>query len=406
MATTKNNKNNVKTNFNYEVIVDYIKELVNIPSPTGFTHFVTEYLVNNAKEKNIDYDLTRKGAVIYKFLKSDNNTNKNDNLQKNNLENQNSQNNNLKNKNILFAAHVDTLGAIVSEVKDYGLKISSIGGYPPIYIIGDYCRIHTFDGKIYSGTILPENPAAHVNIELDNKKFKIKDLFIRVDIDPDRIKSYNNNLKENNNSSNESDKNCSNNCNSKENKIRLKDIFSNGNFVSFDPKFEYIDGFVKSRHLDDKASAAIFLYLSDLIIENKIKPQYNIYFYFNITEETGQGIAGFTDIDEMIVVDMGCVGNNVSGDEFNVSIAAKDSSGPYNYEITQRLIKLAKQFNIGHKIDIFPYYGSDGSGALRAGNDIKVALIGQGVSASHGLERTHIKGLTNTFDLIKAYIEN
>lgn len=368
----------------HEKIVDYIKDLVNIPSPTGFTHFITEYLVNNAKAKNIDFEITKKGSVIYKFL-GDFNSSKQQN--KENKTNFNDT------KNILFAAHVDTLGAIVSKVKDYGLKFSSIGGYPAIYVIGDYCKIHTFDGKIYSGTILPENPAVHVNDSLSDKKFKLEDLYIRVDLDLNK-----NNLSKN--------KNNDPNQNKEQEKIKLTDIFSNGNFISFDPKFDYIDGFVKSRHLDDKASAAIFLYLSDLINEKKITFKNNVYFYFNITEETGQGIAGFADIDEMIIVDMGCVGDKVEGDEFSVSIAAKDSSGPYNYEITQSLIQLAQKNNINYKVDIFPYYGSDGSAALRAGNDIKVGLIGQGVSASHGYERTHLEGLKNTFKLIKAYIEN
>ncbi len=178
-----------------------------------------------------------------------------------------------------------------------------------------------------------------------------------------------------------------------------------GNFISFDPGFNTVNGFIKSRHLDDKASCAILLYLADMIVEKKIELKKNVQFFFNISEETGQGIAGFTEnINDLIIVDMGVVGDGCNGDEYNVSICAKDSSGPYNYDLTQVLINVAKEESIGYKTDVFPFYGSDGSAILRSCRDMRIALVGPGVSASHGYERTHIDSLTQTQALIEAYI--
>jgi putative aminopeptidase FrvX len=329
-----------------ESIVSYVEKLVTTPSPTGYTKLVEQYLIENAQKKQIAFEHTRKGAVLYKF------------------ETEEAQ------LNVMFAAHVDTLGAIVKEVKRKTLKLSSIGGYPIMYVIGDYCRIHTFDDNIYEGTILPDNPAAHVNRGLGRMKLELEKLSVRVDLAL------------------------------KKKKDSLKNYIDVGNFVSFDPKFCAVNGFIKSRHLDDKASAAVLLYVADVLKERSADLSRNVYLFFHITEETGQGIAGFPHIDDLIIVDMGVVGDGAAGDEFHVSICAKDSSGPYNYELTQQFITLSKEHKIAYKTDIFPYYASDGSAALRAGGDVRVALIGPGVSASHGYERTHIDSLTNTAKLL------
>ena len=339
-----------KRTINSESLVSYIETLVNIPSPTGYTKQLEAFLLQHAHENQIAYTQTRKGAVIYKFE----------------VENAES--------NIMFAAHVDALGAIVKEVNHDTLTLSPIGGYPIIYLIGDYCRIHTFDGTIYEGTVLPNNPAAHVNKALNEMEMKIENFSVRVDI-------------------------------SLQPEETLEDYIEVGNFISLDPKFRYVDGFVKSRHLDDKASGAVLLYVADVLQQYAEKLKSNIYLFFNITEETGQGISGFPHIDDFIVVDMGVVGEGAAGDEFHVSICAKDSSGPYNYDLTQTLIRISKKHDIGYKTDIFPYYGSDGSAALRAGGDMRVALIGPGVSASHGYERTHVDSLTNTTKLILGFLE-
>ena len=307
--------------------------------------------MTRAQEQEIAFHHTKKGAVIYKFEQK------------------------RAARNVMLTAHVDALGAIVKEVHYDSLKISPIGSSPVLYLVGDYCQIHTYDGETYEGTILPDHPAAHVNNKLNEFDLKMENLSIRVDLPLDRGRES------------------------------LAHYIEVGNFVSLDPKYRFINGFIKSRHLDDKASGAVLLFVADLLKKAALKLQSNVYLYFNITEETGQGIAGFPEIDDLIVVDMGVVGLGTNGDEFSVSICAKDSTGPYHYDLTQKLVQLSKKHHIRYKTDIFPYYGSDGSAALRAGGDMRVALIGPGVSASHGYERTHIDALTNTTRLIIEYLK-
>lgn len=335
-------------------VVKYLETLVNIPSPTGFTQKVQNFLCQNAESKKISYKETRKGSILYEFSGSKHNK-----------------------KNIMIASHVDTLGAVVCQVEKDLLRLSSIGGYPLIYVIGDYCIVHTLEGKEYTGTILPDNPAAHVNKDLkNNTTLSFENIHLRMDLPLQK-------------------------------KQTLKDHVQNGSFVSFDPHFHHTNGFIKSRHLDDKASAATMLYIADLLKDDPAlldSLKANVYLYFNVTEETSQGVAGFPEIDELLVMDMGCVGKNLEGNEYSVSICMKDSHGPYHYGMTTKLIDLAKKNKIPHVVDIFPFYGSDGSMALQSGKDIQVALIGPGVSASHGYERTHEKALLATLQLTLAYL--
>ena len=337
-------------NLDVRQVVKYIEKLVNIPSPTGFTHKMAEYLIDNAKTKNINFYVTKKGAVIYKF-----------------------ESNKDQAETSLLAAHVDTLGAIIKNIKDNKIELDTIGGYPALYIVGDYCKIHTFDDKIIEGTILPKNPSAHGNKRLKDIKLQLEDLYVRCDIK----------LEENE---------------------KLEDYVQIGNFISFDPKFSNRNGFINSRHLDDKSQAAILLYTAD-VLKNIPDLSQNVYIYFNITEETMQGISCIPkEVDNLLILDMGLVADNINGDEYSASICVKDSTGPYNYHLTQKLIKLAKENNIKHHAAVFTHYGSDGSVALLSAHDLKVGLIGPGVSASHGYERTHIDGLLNTTKLLMAFL--
>ncbi len=273
-------------------IVEKIEKLVKIPSPTGFTGKVRDFLVENAEKKGINYTVTKKGAVIYSFGPKDV-------------------------PGTFFAAHVDALGAIVTEVDDDDerVKIATVGGYPALYIIGEICTIHTRKGKEYVATFLPDNPAVHVNSRLKEMVPDFENCSLRVDLT----------LKKGE---------------------KLSDFISVGDFVSLDCGFRYVDGYVNSRHLDDKASAGIFVYLSDIIKKNENKLKDRISFFFNVTEETGQGIAATPEGDDLIVVDMGVVGKGTAGSEKCVSICAKDSSGPYNYDLTNELIGLAEKFKI------------------------------------------------------------
>jgi putative aminopeptidase FrvX len=178
-----------------------------------------------------------------------------------------------------------------------------------------------------------------------------------------------------------------------------------GDFVCFEPHYtETSSGFIKSKFMDNKASCFVLFEVAKALKDKKIPVQ----LFFSNYEEVGHGAAtGFAEsIDEMLCLDMAVVGNNQAGREVLCSICAKDSSGPYDYEMRKKLVSLAQDKKIAYCQDVYPYYGSDGSAALRAGNDFRVALIGMGVSASHGIERTHKKGIQATIDLCLAYIKD
>lgn len=359
-------KNRIIDKIDNKKIIEHLEKVISIPSPTGNTKKVTDFLVEFAKINKIDYEVKNKGAVIFKFGGTKKVINYTKDEIKDNI------------KGICFAAHIDTLGLMVKSVSNETIKVTPVNGIPAIYAMGDYVTIEATDGSLYQGTVLPENPAAHVNKKLNEMVPNYEDSFIRLDhkfSDDDKIKDH----------------------------IQI------GDYVFLDPKFKYIDGFIKTRFLDDKASCAIFIHVAEILKdfekEDKVCFLKPVYMYFNVTEETGQGIANLPDIDELYIVDMGVVGTGVEGSEFSVSICPKDSSGPYNLELTKKLEILAKRNDIKYVKDVFPYYGSDGSAALRAGLDIKVALFGVGVSASHGYERTHEIGLLNTAKLMCSIIE-
>ncbi|HAF06976.1 MAG: M42 family metallopeptidase [bacterium] len=332
------------------MIEKYIEELVKIDSPSGFTKEVITYIEGKVSKAGYRTLKTNKGSLkVY------------------------------TGESPIYAltAHVDTLGGMVKEINSDGtLKITQIGGFPNNSFEGSYCKIRNFEGEIFTGTYLIKNPSTHVNRDVSKKERTTENMIIRLD---EEVKS-------------------------RDDVLKLK--INVGDYVFFDPKFELTkSGFVKTRFLDDKACSAI---LMDLLLNEKDKLKNKPFlFYFSTYEEVGHGGAsGFDEtVKELIVADMGVVGDGVEGDEFSVSICAKDSTGPYDFDIRNELVSICKTFNIPYKIDVFPFYGSDGSEALRAGYDMKVGLIGPGVSASHGVERTHLKALNATKDLLLKYIE-
>lgn len=176
----------------------------------------------------------------------------------------------------------------------------------------------------------------------------------------------------------------------------------NGDFISLDPRFRIDNGFVKSRHLDDKASAGVLLALAKEIKDKNIKINRPLYMMFTIYEEVGHGAASGhpAGIRDMVAVDMGVVHDDLTCDELKLSICAKDSSGPYNYDLTNDLVAIAKDLNLDYGLDIYPFYGSDASAAVSSDYDYRHALVGCGVAASHGYERTHEKAIKSLFDLL------
>lgn len=333
--------------------VELIKELVSIASPTGFTKEISTWMRSYIEEIGFSPTVTNKGAIIVKVPGKS------------------------SDKARLLTAHVDTLGAMVREIKADGrLKLTKVGGFSWNAVENETCTIHTRSGATYRGTILLHQASVHVYAK--SGQVERSDDTIEVRIDEVVTK--------------------------KEETAKLG--IEVGDFVSFDPRFEHTaSGFIRSRHLDDKASVALLLSLLQNVKQNKLQFPVDTYFYISNNEEIGYG--GNSSIPENVVeylaVDMGALGDGQASDEYTVSICAKDSSGPYHYELTSHLIQLAKQNDIAYKVDIYPYYSSDASAAVSAGADVKHALCGAGIESSHAYERTHEKSLDATYRLLEAY---
>ena len=338
---------------NKEYTINLLEEIINIPSPTGYCSSVIEYIEKTANEFGCRFEKNKKGNVIIEIEGEDNSY------------------------CVGIPVHVDTLGAMVRSVNSDGtIKITSIGGNLFPTLDGEYCKIHTRSGETYTGTMLSTSPAAHVYKDSKNKERNEENMMVRLD---EVVKS-------------------------KEDVQALK--IGTGDFISIEPKFTVTpSGFIKTRYLDDKAGTACALSLMELFKRLDKKPKNKVKIIVSTYEEVGHGCSNIPqDIDELVAIDMGCIGLDLACTEQDVSICPKDSTGPYDYGITSKLIRLAKENNIKHAVDIYPMYGSDVSASLAAGNDIKGGLIGPGVHASHGMERTHIDGIENTIKLIYAYL--
>lgn len=336
---------------------DFLKGLIDdiflTDSPSGFFHNINNVLI--LKLKQMGYDDVRvnnKGNVEVNIKGLDHC------------------------KRVAVAAHVDTLGLMVRSINADGtLKVTNVGGPSIPTLDGEYCKIVTRDNKIYTGTILSTSPAVHVYKDSATKPRDIDNMIVRID---EKVKS-------------------------RADVIKLG--INNGDYICYDSKTVVTEsGYLKSRFIDDKGSVCVILAVLEYMHANNILPKYDVTCYFTNYEEVGHGGATITKVSEFVAVDMGCVGLDLAGDECKVSICAKDSAGPYDYELTNHLISLAKEANLGYVVDIFPYYSSDVSASLRAGLDCKGALIGSGVSASHGMERTHLDGLLNTMKLLYLYL--
>ena len=336
-----------------DYVLEFAKTILNIDSPTGYCKEVIDFVEGEAKEMGYYTCRNEKGNLqIYVDGESE--------------------------KTIGMCAHVDTLGLMVQSIKSDGtLAFTNIGGPIIPTLDGEYCRIITRNNKVYTGTILSNSPAAHVYDDASSAQRKCDTMHIRID---EVVKNVDD--------------------------VKALGI-CNGDFIAIDPKTTVTEsGFLKSRFLDDKLSVAcLFTVLNELKQQN-IKPKHNLIIIISTYEEVGHGSSNIpSEISELIAVDMGCIGKDLACSEYDVSICAKDSSGPYDYELTSTLIDIAKANDLSYAVDIYPYYGSDVSAALRGGNDIKGALIGPGVHASHGMERTHYEAIKNTIALLLNYIK-
>ncbi|MDZ5712962.1 M42 family metallopeptidase [Jeotgalibacillus haloalkalitolerans] len=333
-----------------------LKELVSIPSPSGHTSEIITYIKNWFAERNIPSRVTNKGGLIVTLQGEDTHQHR------------------------VLTAHVDTLGAMVKTIKPDGrLSMTMIGGFRWNAVEGEYCTVETSEGTKYTGTILLHQASVHTYKDAGSADRSEQNMEVRLD---EVVKS-------------------------KEDAEALG--ISVGDFISFDPRPEITpSGFFKSRHIDDKASVAMLMKTVEQLAGDGLTLPFTTHFIIANNEEIGFG--GNSNIPfetvEYIAVDMGALGDGQSSDEYTVSICAKDSSGPYHYGLRKHLVQLAKENQIDYKVDIYNYYGSDASAAVRAGADIRHGLIGAGVDASHANERTHEKSLYHTESLILTYLQS
>ena len=334
--------------------VDMTKELLAIDSPSGYTDKAAAWVQKAFADLGFEAKITTKGGVLIDL----GGENVNDGL--------------------FLEAHADTLGAMVTEIKGNGrLKVTNLGGLRAENCEAENCRVYTRAGKVIEGTLQLCNASVHVNGDYSNAKRSFDTTEVVLDED------------------------ISSAADTRKLGIEV------GDMVCFEPRTRVTEsGYIKSRFLDDKLSVGILLGFAKYLKDNNITPARRVYAHVTVYEEVGHGGSSSVPagVTEAISVDMGCVGDGLACTEKDVSICAKDSGGPYSYQVVGKLIDAAKRENASYAVDIYPGYGSDVEATLRAGYDIRHGLIGAGVYASHGYERSHVEGVLNTLKVLKGYL--
>jgi putative aminopeptidase FrvX len=342
---------------NTQYLLDFLTRLLNTPSPTGFAEPAVAFTEQTLKAfPQLKLSRTRKGALVASWGSEAADA-----------------------APRALTAHVDTLGAMVKEVKTNGrLKLTRIGGYAWTTIENEGCTVFTRSGRQVRGSVLLTKASSHVfgSAEVNKTERDEDSLEVRLDVRA-----------------------------TLEGETRDLGI-EVGDFVVFDPRVEINAGFVRSRHLDDKACVAAIVAAVKAISEAGLKPAQPTTILISNYEEVGHGAAAGipADVHELLVVDMAAVGEGQNSDEFHASLCVKDSGGPYHHGLSNRLRSLAEKHHIPYKVDIYPHYGSDGEAFWAAGGDVAVALIGPGVDASHSYERTHTDALVATAKWVMAYL--
>ncbi len=336
-----------------EPMLEFLVRLLNTPSPTGDTERALQVCEEAFTALGLTARRLRKGGLLL-IWEGD------------------------ASHHRALTAHTDTLGAMVRTVKSNGrLELTGVGGFDWHSVETEGCTVVTAEGKTFRGTILPIKASVHIyGQEARDLERKVENYEVRLDA-----------------------------CTSSEEDTRLLGI-APGDFVYFDPRVEINAGFVRSRHLDDKAGVACIYGALLALKQAGLAPRYRLSVLIAAYEEVGHGASAGLDetVEELVAVDMAAAGGPQNSDEFSVGICAKDSGGAYHLGLRRRLESLAMAEGIPYRTDIYPYYGSDGEAAWRAGSDLRVALIGPGVDASHSYERTHTHSLEATAQLIAAYL--
>ena len=333
---------------------EQVEALMAIDSPSGFTEKAALWVKDAFAALGFQASLTTKGGVLV------------------DLGGRNSDD------GLMLAAHCDTLGAMVAEIKANGcLRLTALGGMNANNAEAENVRVYTRSGKVIEGTCQLHDASVHVNGSYSDTKRTFDTVEIVLDED---VKSA---------------------ADTRALGIEVGDI------VSFETRTRRTaSDYLKSRFLDDKLSVGILLGLAKYISDGRIVPERRTWLHITVYEEVGHGGSASVPagVTEAISVDMGCVGDGLQCTERQVSICAKDSGGPYSYDVVGKLIDAAKKTGADYAVDVYPHYGSDVEATLRGGADIRHGLIGAGVYASHGYERSHIDGVYNTLKVLTGYL--
>ena len=338
-----------------DFILEKTRGLLNIGSPTGYTENAIAWLRQEFAALGFDVQVTRKGGLLVDFGSADS-----------------------ADGALLLEAHCDTLGAMVCELKSNGrLHLTNLGGMNANNAETENAVVVTRSGKKLEGTLQLINASIHVNGDYNSTARSWDSVELVLDEDVSSAED-----------------------------LRALGV-GVGDYVCFDPRVRITErGYIKSRFLDDKLSVGVLLGLAKCIHDGRVSPKRRVWAHITVYEEVGHGGSASVPagVTEAISVDMGCVGNGLGCTERMVSICAKDSRGPYCREIVLKLIDAAERAGAAYAVDVYPHYGSDVEATLSAGYDVKHGLIGPGVYASHGYERSHRDGVENTLKLLAAYI--
>ena len=328
--------------------------LLAIDSPTGFTEKAACWVRDAFSALGYDARRTAKGGVLIDLGGKDDQD------------------------ALLLEAHTDTLGGMIAEIKGSGrLRLTNLGGMRPENGETENVRVYARDGRVYEGTLQLINASVHVNGAYGDTKRSWDSVEVLLDED---VKSAED--------------------------VRALGL-EVGDIVCFDPRTRLTpSGYLKSRFLDDKLSVGILLAFARYLKDTGAVPQRKVYVHVTVYEEVGHGGAASVPagMTEALSVDMGCVGEGLRCTERQVSLCAKDSGGPYSYEVLGKLIDAAQREGADYAVDVYPHYGSDVEATLSAGHDLRHGLIGAGVYASHGYERSHADGVHNTLLVLKGYL--
>lgn len=344
-------KQDKKLNLTY--LLDTMKRLIETPSPVGYYEKMKPLLEALAAE--LGYTVTYDNrSTAYITVEGEDTS-----------------------KTVCVSAHADTLGLMVRGVnRDGTLRIRMLGGVNLISAEGENVTLHTRSGKTYTGLLICKHHSGHA---FDDAKTLERNEDTEVVLLDEPVKD--------------------------EKDVRALGI-NHGDYISIDPRFTLTEnGYIKSRYIDNKAAVACVFAVLKHLAENGLKPAYSTVFAFSFYEEVSLGgVYVPSNVSEYVSVDIAILGPDADGSEQTVTICAKDAHMPYDYDLTNRLIETAERVGCDYAVDLFYRYGSDASQAMRGSNNLRTALFGMGVYASHGVERTHLDGIENTARLLLAYV--